>query len=143
MFTRVTRAYAVLERGDWLARSSERVGYCSRCGDLEALSTGLDGNPYCRTCLTKAEGKRALPAPPMIVVSFTATLIGLLAASVLLAAWVATTWQPYWWAAVATCGLAVVAMVAVCLVVQYAAPSVPRRIRSGGSLRRWRRRLAR
>ncbi len=143
MFHRVTEAYACLVRDLRVDQAGRRLERCRRCGDLEAVRTGLDGNSYCRTCLLRAEGKRALPAPPTIVVGCTAILAGLVMSAGLLAGWVSTGRGTYWWAAVGTCAAAMVALVAVCLVIQYAAPPVPRRIRSGGALRRWRRRGAR
>ena len=143
MFRQVTGAYAILESDLRREPASRRVRPCARCGDVEPVLAGLDDNSYCRTCLLRAEGKRSLPAPATVMVSCTMTLVGLLASAGLLTAWVATGWRPCWWLAVGIWAAAMSAMIAVCLAVGYAAPPLPRRIRPGGALRRWERRLAR
>lgn len=143
MFHLVTRAYAVLERDFQGQRHGGQTTQCTRCGDVEPLRLGLDGNQYCRTCLTLAEGKRALPGPPVVVVGLGLIAADLAVSAASLAVWTASGWQACWWTSVGTCVAAVGALAAICLCVQYAAEPRPHRIRPARTARwlggRWKR----
>jgi hypothetical protein len=141
MFNLVTRAYAVLERHLRAEHDGHGLHCCARCGELGTMRRGLDGNHYCRTCLLRVEGKRALPGPPVVIVGLGVTSFGLAASAGLLGAWATTGWMPGWWLAVGVCAAALGLMAAICVRVQYAAESQPRRIRATGARRRWIRRL--
>ena len=135
-FREVSGAYAILERHFAAAAADGRLGLCDRCGDFEALAAGLDGNAYCRTCLLTAEGKRALPAPPIVIAGCGLTMAGLLASSVAMGTWLVTGLTAYWWCSVACCAAAMAALATLCLRVQYAVQPEPRRRRGRACRRR-------
>jgi len=143
-FRDVTGAYAVLAAGFDDQDESEHYGDCRRCGDWESLGVGLDGNAYCRTCLLEAAGKRALPAPPAVMVRLTATTVGLGVSAVALAEYVLGGGGIFGWISVGSSLAAMVVLAAVCLKVQWTSPQGSgRAARAKPSRRRfrWRHRL--
>jgi uncharacterized protein (DUF983 family) len=119
-FRQVAGAYAVLERGFGARDAAPDRGHCHRCNDIELLQTGLDGNRYCRRCMLTAQGKRALPAPPVVVVGCGFTLTGLAVSAAALVAWTSTGRLAYWWISVAACLVAMIVLATICLTVRYA-----------------------
>lgn len=140
-FRQVAGAYAVLERCFMTAGAEQKYGQCDRCNDFEPLQTGLDGNMYCRACLLTAHGKRALPAPPMVVAGCGLTVVGLAMSAATLAVWTATGQWVYWWTSVTACATAMIALAVLCLTVQYAVPRQRRRtgLARGSRRNAWRR----
>jgi len=114
-FREVAGAYAILER-EFVARQADGlIGLCERCSDFEPLTTGLDGNRYCRTCVLTERGKRALPAPPMVIAGCGLTVVGLGCSAAALLAWLATDAPVYWWCSIGACLAGMLALVVVCL----------------------------
>jgi hypothetical protein len=136
-FAEITAAYALLEHCHRAARANRRIEACTRCGDLEELFTGLDGNAYCHSCLTHALAKRALPAPPLEVVHGGLALVGIAAALLALWAYLESRELVYWWASVLAGALAIGHLARLCVSIGY---GVEPAIRSRGG---WRRRFSR
>jgi hypothetical protein len=134
-FRQVTTAFTVLERCFAAVETDRIPEACARCGDYETLEMGLDGNAYCETCLLHADGKRALPAPPVTVAGCGLAILGLLVSAVSLGLWTTNGRWLYWGISVAATFGALIALAAVCFTVQYAVQRQPRRSHSGS--RRW------
>jgi hypothetical protein len=125
-----------LERCFVAVRADRDYGRCDRCHDFEPLQIGLDGNAYCRECLLTAHGKRALPAPPMVVAECGLTTAGLAVSAAALAAWTSTGQWVYWWVSVTASAAAMTALAVVCLTGQHVVPRQRRRTRFTHARRR-------
>ncbi|MCP4248592.1 MAG: J domain-containing protein [bacterium] len=120
-FREIGEAFAVLKLTMAADRTGQRLEHCARCGDLEPVWGGLDGNAYCRTCILTARGKRVLPEPPEVLVRCgvaSAILIGTVAC---LVAWLWTEHQAYWWLTIGGCTATILSLLLICMIAPGAA----------------------
>lgn len=120
-FREIGEAYAVLKLTLAADLTGQSLAYCARCGDLEPVWGGLDGNAYCRDCLLSAEGKRALPAPPDVLVRCDLAAATLMGAVACLVAWIWTEHQVYWWLTMGQGAVTIVLLLLICMVAPGAA----------------------
>ena len=120
-FREIGEAYSVLQLSLTADRTGQRLEYCARCGDLEPVWGGLDGNAYCRTCLLTARGKRALPEPAEVLVRCGIASAILIGAGACLVAWLWTERQVYWWLTMGGCMATILSLLLICIVAPGAA----------------------
>jgi hypothetical protein len=120
---RLLRAKFRLDSGYSQALRAE----CERCGEYAILHAGLDGSHCCAACLSLANRRPLLPAPPITIVTCAATITLLvLAFGCLLASWNSGA-GVYSILALILGLLALASLAAVCLTVIYTAE--PRQLR--------------
>lgn len=87
-FKELSTAYRVIEHKFRLDSTSPDMVHdeCARCGEYAALRKGLDGSLCCAACLTLANRRPLLPAPPLTIVTCATTIVLLVLAGGCLAA---------------------------------------------------------
>jgi hypothetical protein len=60
----------------------KRPGECEHCGRYDLLRTALDGSHCCMQCLSLANARRQLPAPPIVIATCATTIVLLVLAVV-------------------------------------------------------------
>ncbi|MCH7813450.1 MAG: hypothetical protein IID40_05455 [Planctomycetes bacterium] len=137
-FREIGEAYSVLQLSLTADRTGQNLEYCARCGDLEPVWGGLDGNAYCRTCLLTARGKRALPAPPEVLVGCGVASAILMGAMACLVAWLWTERQAYWWLTMGGGAATILSLLLICMMAPGAAVPGHPQPRTRRRHRRWR-----
>ncbi len=107
-FRRITCAYRLILSGDRLRGTDCVAGECAKCGREAALHLGLDRNAYCRDCLLTIDGRRGLPAPPIVFATFGLAMAALLGSCVALAIFIYTGRAIFGWVSLALSAFAFV-----------------------------------
>lgn len=126
-FKEVTDAYRTLDSVFARFGAGHPIGRCRQCGDLAELFRVPEGDGLCRVCATDRRGRRGLPAPQVAVISGGASIIGLIAAAILLILGLAGRRWTYVTASLVCDGLALAWLMVLCFSIRYTATREERR----------------
>jgi len=124
-FQHIVQAYRVVE-GKFRTDAADggagaAAGECAACGSYALLREGLDGNRYCRACLTSDRGTHWLPAPMVLVASCGVAVVSLAVAIACLAMYGSTQRPTYVVLALVLALLAVASLLWTCLTASHRA----------------------